>query len=422
MTTIRLRCSSLSLIEACPAAALPADPRIESASEAADLGSANHFWLARAVAGNKTPEFDALAKRFGIEDVAELERLCWWSWRAWEQVREHFPDPMTEVALEHGDITGHVDVLSIQEDLVSVLDFKTGRQDLDHSAQLKGYAYLALCHYPRPTRAYVCTLRIREQTVDGAYYSWDELREWADGLRASVTGPPVYRPGPHCTYCPRGATCPAKTELLRQAAESLGSIDRGSAYAMHDHMTANHGAALANLLGHVKLLEAACETARDLIRADVAALGGVVPTGDGRELVLREVATRKVSALEAWDLLAEELTEQTLLESVVQLPKTKIEDAVRSWCEREGAKTGLAIKKLMARLEAAGAMRTTYQTRLEVRRASNPEPTAALAGDAAEQLGREPRRSGPAAESDTRHAQPAIRDDSPGDSEPDSAD
>lgn len=382
-----MRCSSLSLIEACPAAALPADPRVESASAAADLGSADHEWLAARIGGTGlVPEIEELAKKYGC-DLDELEKLCRCSWRAWEQVQEHFPDPMTEVYLESesGWLSGHADVLSVADGLVRVLDFKTGRQDLDHSAQLKGYCYLAMLQ-TNTWRAYGCALGVREQTVDGDYYTWQELKEWADALLQSVVDQPkaVYRPGPHCTYCPRSAVCPAKTELLRQSAEAFTSVRPTGTLIWPHADCAQHGAALANLLGHVKLLESACATARDLIRADVAALGGVVPTGDGRELVLREVATRRIDFKAGWKEILRSLTREKLFDALT-VSKTKLECAMRDSAPR-GQKTA-AIKEFLSRLEAAGAIHTTYQTRLEVRRANNTsaDQAALAAGDPGDQ-------------------------------------
>ena len=131
---------------------------------------------------------------------------------------------------------------------------------------------------------------------------------------------------------------------------------------------ASRGPILARLLDRVKLVEAAAGVARDLIRADVAAHGGQLPSGDGRELVVTYQEQRRYAPKEALPVLRDYLDSDELA-AATSVSKTKVEAALRAKFPRQ--QKAQAIRDLNHRLEAAGAIHSEFNERLEVRRATS---------------------------------------------------
>ena len=145
-----MRASRLPLSLLCPASQLEPAVKIGGDPSAADLGTAAHWMLTGLVSGKR--QFEdmheaALVHRVPLE---ELQMLVGIGWRCWRQVAEHFPAPAVEVAMsnegsgESPVLTGHCDVLSVSDGIVRVADYKTGRINAKHDAQLRAYALLAM--------------------------------------------------------------------------------------------------------------------------------------------------------------------------------------------------------------------------------------------------------------------------------------
>lgn len=371
---MNIRASRLPLVMACPAAAVSPQINIETADEAATLGTAFHHWMHLHV--ERTPlEVEVVAKMFAV-DAGELGFLVGQGLRAWRQVEGFFPSPQTEVALEADaggvHLTGHADVLSflrtgdaLVDNEIRLLDYKTGHVDADADEQLRGYAWLAMrsvLPMADVERVWTGLLRVREQTIDGRYYSREELEWWGAELPQRLAKVDTYHPGRHCRYCPRGHECPAKSALMADAAHAV----LVNADANDSGLVGISGSGLAELLDQAKLVGQAAETIREMVKVAVAAAGGRVETGDGRELVLLNRDIKSIEFERGWPLLLEADLDTQALFAAVKISKTKVEDAI---CERapRGMK-GKTIKEFLDRLERAGAITTTSQERLEVRR------------------------------------------------------
>lgn len=360
----RIRCSSLPLVSACPAS-LDAELPVNAQTPEASLGTAVHDFLAAEIAGAVNAAF------VPADQGDEFRMLTTMGLRCWSQLRHYFPAPAVEKYLEAPmgtiTLTGHADVYSLELQPtdgvgeVRILDWKTGRDDLNYDDQLRGYALLGLEHCEHAESASVALVRVREQTVDWGHYTRNEIYRWWNGLAARVNGRHDFAAGRHCGFCPRSPACPAKTAMLTQAVTALIGVD--SEYGDSMLMTPD---ALALLLDRAKLIEKACESARDLVRAEVIARGGRIATADGRELFIAAQERKSIEYAQAVEILLEELGADALTHTL-SVSKTKVEEAVRAKAGR--GRKQQAVKDLFDRLAEAGAIRTETTERLEVRRA-----------------------------------------------------
>lgn len=367
---ISLRCSQLPLVQLCPASIdVRPELRVESDSEPARLGTAVHELLRRHIAG---ADFDPIEVAYTHRvNINELLSLYYMGLRQWDDLQEWFADrPEAEVELttirDGVALSGHIDLLACgEEGEVRILDWKSGRMDVDHSDQVKGYALLAIDDLPYANRAYTAVALIRDQVVDGAKHERQQLHAWWKDLLAKVTQEPrPYNPGPHCRFCPRALECPAKDRAIAQA---FGITSGYNTYSLPTDMT-DRATKLVAAMDAVRFLEHLAEQVKLLVKGDVLAHGGVMDAADGRKLVAKDVRTTEIVAAEAWEILSEELSPELLL-TVVDVGKTKLEALVRDAAPR-GSK-GEEVKRLMARLQKAGATRTNSATRLEIKRGTS---------------------------------------------------
>jgi hypothetical protein len=365
-----MRCSSLPLVRQCPAAAVPPALAIESADTAARVGSAVHDCLAWHLRGEDW-HAAAAAAYYGVADqVEEVQALTLAGVACWELLAEQFPGPRAvekELAAPLGDgtLTGRPDLLAtgFRGD-VRIADWKTGRLDEDAEEQLRGYAYLALVHHPDAVTARACRVGVRARTADWYEWSRSELDAWFAGLVQRAGDQNTYRPGAHCRYCPRALECPARGVLVRETINALLVSDEAGEPQLGD----GDGADLARALDACRLVEKICQDIREQARVRVALAGGVLPTGDGRELVLTTQERREIAVTpDSLDLVAAECASHPDYLKTLRFAKSAVEDAVRAAAPRGQKKT--AVEQLLRRLDEAGALITQTVERLECRRA-----------------------------------------------------
>jgi hypothetical protein len=363
---MNLRSSILPLVSQCPAAAKPPSIPLVSGGPEADLGNAAHEALSCTVSG-WTYDLEEIAERYVIE-VKDLAFLVSSGRKIWEQIKEHFPNPHTEIPLETywpvEDIrlTGHPDVFSVDGDKARILDWKSGRLDEDFRAQMLGYALLVLENDPSINEVWVGVARLREQTIDGETFTREQVEAWWGKLVEQVVGPEQFNPGRWCGYCPRRAECPAKNALVIQTAQVLAVLQSGPP---PENGLAVRGWAIGMIHDGIKLLEPILERAKDMVRAETEAAGGSLPIGDGRTLVVTEEPRTKISFAAAEPVLRESMTPEALARCIT-LGKGKLEEEIRATAPYRG-KTA-AVKEVLDRLEAAGALTVEYRSKVEVRR------------------------------------------------------
>lgn len=126
-----------------------------------------------------------------------------------------------------------------------------------------------------------------------------------------------------------------------------------------------HHASAGDLYDRIRLLEEACQRGRDALRLLTADAGGRLPLDDGRELVIERQERREVLYGSAIPIL-HYLVRPEQDDDIFHVNKTAVEKAVKD--NAPPGQKGAAVQDLYQRLDAAGAIRTTYQERLEVRR------------------------------------------------------
>jgi hypothetical protein len=128
------------------------------------------------------------------------------------------------------------------------------------------------------------------------------------------------------------------------------------------------GTLLSLIKDRAKAVADAAEFALRLVKIEVLAAGGLLPTEDGRELVVTEQQQRHIIPSPAWAILRDAIGEERLIEECVKISKGEVETAAKESAGR-GAK-GKAVMELMAKLESAGAIETTTVQRLETKKQS----------------------------------------------------
>src|SRR5580698_5252470 len=160
------------MLQNCPASIVPPAVKVNTIpDEAARLGTACHEVLQKWVRDGQPYEsiIPAAATALGLEDPGELSILAYTGWKCWLEIRHHFPEPAMEVARETTrdgvTLTGHADIESVVGTQGRILDWKTGRLDMDHEWQLRCYALLMLDRDSSLTEVYAAVVKVRDKIL-----------------------------------------------------------------------------------------------------------------------------------------------------------------------------------------------------------------------------------------------------------------
>lgn len=362
MTTIRA--SSLPIVTAC-AASLDVETPIDSSDESAMLGSAVHAWLADAIKG-KLRDVGSVAGFYGV-DADQLEKLIGVAWSAWKRYRDDYPEAQVEAFLTHDDdeltLTGHLDVLSVLGKQARIADWKSGWGDTDHTAQVKGYAFLVVSRFPEVQRVHTRVIGIRHGTADAAYWERDDLFDWFDSLKQHIKHRSTFRPGEHCTYCPRRLTCPGYAALTIQARRLIDSVEEDDSLSV---MT-------PKLVGEIhvaeRMLSKRCEAIHEWVVTQVASNGNRLDIGNGMALELNDCEKRTIDPAKGTPILRDVGISEEEINDASSTSKTKMEAAMKAIAGK--GRGAAAVRNLNERLEVAGAFRVTTFEKLECKRNGN---------------------------------------------------
>lgn len=162
-----------------------------------------------------------------VEEAAALSEM-WLS----SPERARYRDWEREVELE-GPLRGSVsrfpkcDLLKIEDGIVYVADFKTGRHGSIgwYRHQLETYAWLASRLHPEVDSAVIQVVHITEEgvEVDGTELDLFDLMAVGERIERQIAEIPTAEPNPgpwcHDRYCGAISVCPAHTRALQQVSE-----------------------------------------------------------------------------------------------------------------------------------------------------------------------------------------------------------
>jgi len=375
MHGLTLRASFAPVALECAAATVAPEVEFASGGPEADLGSAVHEVLAGAVrSGGPLPDVGAASAKWGA-DPEEVYRMARWGWAQWAGTPDlpglsrWFPHPVVEEGLRWAHpsgilLTGHPDVAAVDGDEVRVADWKFGFLDLDAADQMRVYALLALHEHPGAARARTVVLRFREGAADWRTFGREELGAWFVRAACRLAQRHLYRAGAWCARCPRKWECPAKAAKVRQTFAELG-VGPAAFLARLPSEPAPRARVLADAYERAKVARQTLDALADLLRAEVAAAGGALADGRGRELRLTLQERRTLDARAALPVLLGHLSHEELYPALT-VGKGKVEEALMA-NEPHGAK-GAKVRAVNRELEAAGAFRLQVVEKLELKR------------------------------------------------------
>ncbi len=373
--TIKIRCSALPRVIACPPSIVPPEVPIQSESGASILGTAIHAAIAERLGKEPDAEGRKALDALDDEQSKECRILTAMAMRTWRVYEPHLLDIETEVKAKADvfgvTLTGTADVAAMTDDgQPVVIDWKSGYVDRDYAEQLNGYAALALSRRPADY-ATVIVAWLRTGDVDVRKVDVGECEAWEKGLacivRSAAKAP--YNPDQdRCQYCPRAHECPAWAAYRREAVKAL--VPFGDAGLPTREK-------LAELYPQAQALTKALDAYKSALKAALDV--GPLPTGDGRELYHRESKRDTIILADAWDALQEAFGVEAVprpgimdaLGDAVSVKKGAILDAAAAQAERGGM--AKAKREVMQKLEEAGAVRTTAFSAIATRKVSKKE-------------------------------------------------
>lgn len=355
---MRLRCSSLPLFLKC-GQSIGGLLNVNEWHQESNLGTAVHAALARHLSGVPV-DVAAIALLYGV-DEGEMGYLYSQGLRAWAEIEPKGGKVFPEISFALVDegssvhVTGTADVVvELEGGGLEVVDWKTGRRDADCREQVLGYCALALDSYRHAE--WVTARVVWLRTLEAEIYTLrrSELDLWKTRLALQVQDL-AYRPGPHCTHCPRRYECEARIQMSTAALAVLGS-ERGKL------LRALPPDEQVNLYRRAKDVIDLAYRVIDQVKE----LAGEAPiVGHGVRLEMVDEQRRSLNAAAAWPTLQEHLSENALADAV-SVSITKVQDAVAAGAPKgQGASRKRA---LMAALEAAGAVGSTTIRKLTERR------------------------------------------------------
>lgn len=350
-----MRCSSLPLLWICPGVGRTDDGvLVDAHNEASEDGTACHRLMASWPDGEAPKEC--------VDELSEEARIGYYTaakmWR--EQISAWMPASEAEVEVEADGLTGHIDVLSVDETKrkAAVVDWKTGRKDASHKHQGFGYAFLVLRDYA-VDEVTVHFAWARTQELESYTVSRARAEQWnRERIERIEHWDGKYTTGDHCAHCPRGTACPARSQLVRSEVEALTGPSTPDVTAMEP-------AQLVDFHRRLKVLETVLKSAQSNVRAEVEKRGEVL-SDDGHVLhLVEENGPRAVDTLKAWPALSRELEREELASCLT----VSIGDVEQIVSRKAGRGNGAQAKRaLAAELEAAGAVTQVKQFKLKLER------------------------------------------------------
>ena len=353
---VKIRCSALPRVWACPASAAPSN--VKSESPESRLGQIVHAHIAgklgfdsvRREAANIGRDADEAAYLYSVGLEADKELV---DNAGMILVRREDP-----LEFDGGGVvlTGSPDVwgMFMDRERAQVVDYKTGRVDRDHDQQLRGYAFLVLAAMPEAMEVVCRTVWLRTKNVDTFTMTRVEAAEWWTELVKRAESESYTDDISVCGFCPHKAACWQYSQLLSVAVAPIMSNGQSLPATAAD---------LAALYPAAQELERHLDAYKKAMRAALAS--GPVALPDGRIIGLETRKRAVIDAAKAMPIIHAHYDGDPL--TVMEVRKTALEDALR-----ENAPKGMkkkAVEDCMFALESAGALTWTETEAIGIRRA-----------------------------------------------------
>jgi len=304
---VKLRCSSLDRLFACPASVhIEQDETLidHEPSEATNVGLAVHALMADVLRNRyqTLPDVAPYAQQYGVEE-REVRILGYQGMKVLGEYRKflseepEIEEPLSTKIADGLELTGRADVMDFVcpddgEPTVYILDWKTGEKDEDsrYIRQMQGYAALGLQHFVgrMPHRVVVIIAWLRSGEISVASYSLGMLGILREIEQAVRWDGKTYTPGDACRFCPRVAACPGRRDLMLAAVEVLTSERRASLVPFDGRLV--DPSAFGRSIVQARFLKQLCEDhLRQCVEA-VRSLGGDVPLPSGQHVVIKSRA------------------------------------------------------------------------------------------------------------------------------------
>lgn len=367
---LTFRCSALPRAFLCGASVRTGEVVINETGDEARMGSCAHEGLKRLVDTGRVdwegvPE---LARRYDVHEP-ELRALLAGGAKLWALVKESFPLATTEVELDFtGELfrlTGHADLLAFSGagTVVHVGDWKCGRRDQNYREQLLGYAALLLLADSSLESATAGVLWVRDGEYEHYTLTREALEAWLEELGDRVIRwDGVYRPGPHCTHCPRNHECAAANALIRRDVAAVADLD---IEAVEEHALERMAPdAIVALLDRADTVSKYADRVRAAVKRHVTRNGDI--EGTEWRLTLQHGERRKLDVVQGFPVLAEAGFGDEEMGQVLEFSLPKVERLVAK-AAGKGKGAG-AVREIRERLAAADAIQTEGVTSLVSKR------------------------------------------------------
>lgn len=345
---MELRCSSLPMAFLCAQSARRARVDIDTTGEPAGVGSCVHRALSPFVEGmSPGTALEAAFAEFPLVERDDVMPLFWAGVKIWERIKVDHQAPRTEVGLNatirDGEIavelTGHIDVLSVDYAARRALveDWKSGYLDSDYHHQGFGYAALVMLNDDGIDEVLVRFAWLRTKETEVYTVTRARMMDWLNQLMVEVVKEERYHHGHHCGHCHRNHDCEAVTSMVRR---DLGMFSDG---AIKD-LQAMDGPQFCDYRRKIKYLAALLEEADAHTRAEVERRGGSVEDGKGGVIhFVEQNGKRVVDAAKGAPVLAGFMEQDELL-SCMSISIKAAEDVV---AKAAGKGKGAAAKRLL---------------------------------------------------------------------------
>lgn len=303
-----------------------------------------------------------IAARYGA-DEQEVRILSALGAKLWKEVSETFSGAQAEVDLEAEVapgvlLTGHVDLLTINDRVARAGDWKTGRKDSDYAAQMRAYGLLVLLKYPELEEVSVTALWVRDQEIENYTMRRAEARRWLEKLVEEVVNwDGVYHPGSHCQYCRRWHECDAASAYVRRDVQALV----GPRTKDIDTMTPDE---IITIYEQADLVEKLAKRVRDAVRERAIQRGEI--EGTSKRIAVSTEQRREVDPEKAWPVLEAAGFEDEDFAAVMKLSVSKVEKRIAQKARR--GRGAAAVRELSKQLAEAGAVKTNELKKLQIKR------------------------------------------------------